>query len=183
MSYHSMSVSASWLAASGKPLHLRRFTFGLFGRYYWEVLLECFGDCLSSTAKMFNSTWKPRAPPFLGALVHPLAGDGCRGQCLERACAVPSGKRSTSHFLRIVLFARAHAAEVGRRHSSSTCGRACCRSDISPASSLQQIFTSKSQPPFSRFPQSPHKDEEDSIRPAGCRRQRFECCNRAIVFF
>ncbi|CAE7203586.1 cdc48, partial [Symbiodinium pilosum] len=52
------------------------FSFGLFGRYYWEVLLECFG------------------------------------QCLERACAVPSGKRSTSHFLRIVLFAR--AKDVGK---------------------------------------------------------------------
>jgi len=73
------------------------FSFGLFGRYYWEVLLECFG------------------------------------QCLERACAVPSGKRSTSHFLRIILFARAkeHSESANEETSPSA----------SPRSPNRQAFT------------------------------------------
>ena len=73
-----------------------RFSFGLFGRYYWEVLLECFGQGLEGW------TW---AGVTTSHALH-------AGQCLERACAVPSGKRSTSHFLRIILFARAKESRL-----------------------------------------------------------------------
>ena len=58
--------------------NVARFSFGLFGRYYWEVLLECFGQGLAvllDLAQSDKATRRAQASASNGhARCHPESG-------------------------------------------------------------------------------------------------------------